>query len=296
MEGHRCGVIAIAGRPNVGKSTLLNQILGSKVAIVTPKPQTTRDRILGVRTDTDVQYLFHDTPGIHEPRKALNRRMVSEAEAALADADVVLMLTDAADVEEAEADRLVLDRVVASRKPAVLAINKIDLMRKNELLPLIAHWSAAHDFRAIVPVSALVGDGIDRLLEEVKVLLPHGPALYPEDDLSDRPLRFLAAEVVREKVMLATREEVPYSVAVEVDEWVEPEPPRAVRISATIHVERESQKAILIGRRGAMIQRIGSEARAEIEAMLERKVMLRLFVKVSEGWASSEEGLKRVGL
>jgi GTP-binding protein Era len=299
MSEHRCGVVAIAGRPNVGKSTLLNRILGSKVAIVTPKPQTTRDRILGVRTDPGVQYLFHDTPGLHKPHKALNRRMVAEAEAALADADVVLMVSDAATpAEAAQIEGPVLAAVAGAGRPVVLAVNKIDLVRKGmaAMLPLIDHWSKAHPFEAIVPVCALSGDGVDRVLSELRRLLPEGPALYPEDELSDRPMRFSAAEIVREKLMMATAQEIPYSTAVTIDEFVEPEAPRAVRISATIHVERESQKRIVVGRGGAVLRAVGTEARQELEALLERKVMLKLFVKVSDAWTTTDEGLRRVGI
>ncbi|HOU52383.1 MAG TPA: GTPase Era [Myxococcota bacterium] len=287
-DDHRCGVVAIAGRPNVGKSTLLNQVLGTKIAIVTPKPQTTRDRILGILTLPDAQVLFHDTPGIHVPSKALNRRMVRLAEEALADADLVLLVTDAHDPATClEEEALVLDRVRGAGRPTLLVLNKIDLRRKADLLPCMDRWRSA-GFEDQVPVSALTGDGVDRLIEEVRKRLPVGPPLYPEDDLSDRPVRYLASEVLREKVFLSTRQEIPYSIAVTIDQFQEPEPPRAIQIDATIHVEKESQKPIVIGRNGAMLKRIGMAARQELEAILGRSVMLRIFVRVDEDWTRSD--------
>ncbi len=294
-NAHRCGVVAIAGRPNVGKSTLLNRLLGTKIAIVTPKPQTTRDRILGILSRPDAQLLFQDTPGIHEPPKPLNRRMMAEAEAALTDADVVLVLTDCTDAASClQQDGLVLDRVRAAGKPTVLGINKIDLLEKPALLPLMDAYANRAGFETVVPVSAATGDGLDDLVDEVVKHLPEGPALYPDDELSDRPLRFLAAEIVREKLMLFTRKEIPYSTAVTIDTFTEPEPPQAVLIEMTIHVERSSQKAIVIGKGGSMLKRIGSAARVDLEGLLERKVMLKLFVRVTEEWASSDDALKRL--
>jgi len=296
MDEHRCGTVAMAGRPNVGKSTLLNRLLGSKIAIVTPKPQTTRDRILGVLTLAHSQILFQDAPGIHQSTKALNRRMVSAALAVLEDCDVVLMVTDARDpVKDLARDEHVLEKVRACGRPAVLAINKVDLLRKPHLLPLIDAYGKRHPFKAIVPVCALDGDGQDGLLSELNLLLPPGPALFPADELSDRPVRFLASEFIREKVMLFTRQEVPYSTAVCIDQFKEPEPPGVINIIATIHLERPSQKAIVIGKGGAMLKRIGTAAREEMEALLGRKVFLELFVRVEEGWASSEKGLNKVG-
>lgn len=294
-SSHRCGVVAIAGRPNVGKSTLLNRLLGTKVAIVTPKPQTTRDRILGIWSQPDAQILFHDTPGIHAPSKALNRRMVAEAEAALADADAILMMTDADDASSCLArDALVLERVRAANKPAVLALNKIDLLSKPALLPLIAAYAKAADWVAIVPISAADGDGVQELIRQLLPLVPEGPAMYPDDELSDRPLRFLAAEIVREKLMLALRQELPYSTAVTIEEFIEPEAPAAVRISALIHVERTSQKGIVIGRGGAMLKQIGIAARTDLQELVGRPVMLRLHVRVDEDWAATDKGISRI--
>ncbi len=294
-NAHRCGVIAIAGRPNVGKSTLLNRILGAKIAIVTPKPQTTRDRILGIWSQPSAQILFHDTPGIHVATKALNRRMVMEAQAALDDADAILMMTDASDPATClKQDNNVINRVRESGKPAVLAINKIDLIEKASLLPLIETYSKAMDFKAIIPISAQDGDGIDNLTDLLVTLIPKGPAMYPDDDLSDRPLRFLVAEIVREKLMLALRHELPYSTAVTIEEFIEPAPPAAVRISALIHVERASQKGIVIGKQGAMLKEIGTAARHDIQDLVGRPVMLTLFVRVDEDWTTTDKGLSTV--
>lgn len=292
---HRCGVVAIAGRPNVGKSTIINRILGAKVAIVTPKPQTTRHRILGILTRPDAQILLYDTPGIHMPKKALNRVMVAHAEAALSDADAVAMVTDVQSTENIKEDALVIERVKAASKPTVLTINKIDLIPKSELLPLIKSYNEIGLFTAIVPVCALTGEGLDALCEELIKFIPEGPALYPDDELSDRPLRFMVAEIIREQVMLYTHQEIPYSTAVTIEEFIEGEPPDVVRISAVIHVERDSQKGIVIGRGGAMLKRIGTAARREIETMLDRKVFLQLYVKVAPNWAESEEGVRRLG-
>jgi len=295
-DGHRCGVVAMAGRPNVGKSTLMNCMLGTKIAIVTPKPQTTRDRILGVLTLENSQILFQDAPGIHRSKKVLNRRMVSEAQAVIDDCDMALMVTDAMNPKTGPVqDERVIQRVEAIRRPVVLALNKVDLVAKPRLLPIIEAYLRRYDFKAIVPVCALTGDGAEALRDEITACLPEGPALYPADELSDRPLRFLAAEFVREKLMLFTRREVPYSTAVTIDEFKEPDPPAAVRITATIHVERSSQKSIVIGKGGGMLKRIGTAARQEIEQLLDRKVFLKLFVRVEEEWTRSERGLRRVG-
>lgn len=300
---HRCGVAAILGRPNVGKSTLLNALLKTKVAIVTPKPQTTRDRILGVLTRPGFQVLFQDTPGMQEPRRALDRRMVAAAAGALADCDVALVVTDARDPGTCRAeDGPVLDRAREAGHPIVVAINKVDLLAKPALLPVMDEVHRRWDPGAIVPVCALTGDGLEDLLGEVVARLPEGPPLVPADTLSDRPLRFLAAELIREKVMLFTHQEVPYSTAVRIEAFEEG---RITRISATVVVERPSQKRIVVGKGGAMIRRIGIAAREEIEALLAgdgptgggrgARVFLDLFVQVEEDWTRTDEGLRRVG-
>ncbi len=299
---HRCGVAAILGRPNVGKSTLLNAFLKTKVAIVTPKPQTTRDRILGVLTRPEFQVLFQDTPGIHEARRALNRRMVAEAARALVDCDVALVVTDARDPGTCRVeDGPVLDRAREAGHPVIVVVNKVDLVAKPALLPLMDEVHRRWEPEAIVPVCAVTGDGLEDLLREVVARLPEGPPLVPADLLSDRPLRFVAAELIREKVMLFTHQEVPYSTAVRIEAFEEG---RTTRISATIVVERPSQKRIVVGKGGAMIRRIGTAAREEIEALLAAagpshrgrrvRVFLDLFVQVDEGWTRTEDGLRRV--
>jgi len=294
-EGFRCGVVAIAGRPNVGKSTFLNFLMGSKIAIVTPKPQTTRDKILGVLTNDDAQILFHDTPGIHQSAKPLNQRMIATALQALNDADVVLMMTDATKPSNVNgADAQVLERVQASGKPAILAINKIDQIDKPLLLPLMQAYTQAGGFKAVVPISAKSGSGISSLVKELTALLPVGEPLYPEDELSDRPMRFLAAEIIREKVTLYTHQEVPYSTAVTIDSWTDGTAGKATKIHATIHVERDSQKAIVIGHGGAMLKRIGVEARKDIEQMAGAKVMLTLNVVTEDNWTESARELDRL--
>ncbi len=300
-RGHRCGVAAILGRPNVGKSTLLNAFLKTKVAIVTPKPQTTRDRILGVLTRPGFQVLFQDTPGIHAPRRALNRRMVAEAQSALADCDVALVVTDARDPDTCRVeDGPILDRAREGGRPVLVVIAKVDLVEKPALLPLMDEVHRRWDPEAIVPVCAATGDGLEDLLREVVARLPEGPPLFPADTLSDRPLRFVAAELIREKVMLFTHQEVPYSTAVRIESFEEG--PRITRISATVVVERPSQKRIVVGKGGAMIRRIGTAAREEIEALLagegaakrRPRVFLDLFVQVDEDWTRTEDGLRRV--
>lgn len=298
---HRCGVAAILGRPNVGKSTLLNAFLKTKVAIVTPKPQTTRDRILGVLTRPGFQVLFQDTPGFHQPHRALNRRMVAEAAGALADCDVALVVTDARDPGTCRVeDGPVLDRAREAGRPIIVVVNKVDLVAKPALLPLMDEVHRRWDPAAIVPVCAVTGDGLEDLLREVVARLPEGPPLYPADTLSDRPLRFVVAELIREKVMLFTHQEVPYSTAVRIESFEEG---RITRVSATVVVERPSQKRIVVGKGGAMIRRIGTAAREEIEAFLARegptdrraRVFLDLFVQVDEHWTRTDDGLRRVG-
>jgi len=294
-EGFRCGVVAIAGRPNVGKSTFLNHLMGSKIAIVTPKPQTTRDRILGIWSDEEAQILFHDTPGIHQSERPLNRRMIATALDACKDADAILMMTDAKrPIAATRDDAQVLERVIAANKPLVLAINKVDLIDKPLLLPLIMAYSKAAPFKAVVPISAKTGSGVQAVVKELVGCIPEGAPLYPEDEISDRPMRFLAAEIIREKVTLFTHQEVPYSTAVTIDSWVDGAKGGATKITATIHVERDSQKAIVIGKAGAMLKRIGTAARQDIEQMSESRVMLTLNVATRENWTESDRELDRL--
>src|SRR5512139_1016222 len=301
----RAGFVAIAGRPNVGKSTLLNRILGEHVAIVTPRPQTTRTRILGVHHGEGRQIAFFDTPGLHRAAGPLNRRMVEVALQTLSEVDAVLLLVEAGtgpggEVEVGEVTRWVIDEVARIGKPVVLGVNKADRAPKPALLPVIAAYKDLHPWAEVVPFSALTGENVDRLLEALARHLPEVEApLFPPDVLTDQAERTLAAEYVREQVMLQTRQEIPYSVAVDVEEFDEAErrdDGGLVRISALVLVERESQKAIVIGKRGAMLKQIGTRARENLERLLGCKVFLRLTVKVEERWSERATSLRKLGI
>lgn len=291
-SGHRSGYVAIVGRPNVGKSTLLNRILGQKVAIVTPKPQTTRGKILGIKTTPQAQVLFIDTPGLHDSPSLLNQRMMESAEAALSDADVVLWMLD---VERSlsVAERRFAARLKERETPVCVALNKIDLKKRAELIPFVAEIAALLPGRDVVPVSAAKGTNVDELLAQLVDMLPVGPRYYDDETLTDQTERMLVQEVVREKVLLLTHHEVPYAVAVTVDAFEEKDDLAVV--DATIHVERPSQKAIVIGARGALIKRIGTDARHELEKVLGRRVYLRLFVRVQEKWTANPARIKEFG-
>jgi GTPase len=293
--GHRSGFVAIVGRPNVGKSTLLNRILGRKIAIVTPKPQTTRRRLLGIKTLPAAQILFVDTPGIHRARDLLNERMVERALASLTDADVALFVIDATQGLQ-KGDRDIAARLPAPPATVIVALNKIDGRDKAALLPLAAEIGALLPERPVVPVSAATGENLDRLLELIESALPEGPRYYPADELTDEPERAIAAEIVREKVMLETREEIPYAVAVTVDAFEEKPDKRLVVIKATIHVARDSQKPIVVGERGARVKAIGRAARLDIEALLGTRVFLELFVRVQADWTKHVARLREFGL
>jgi GTP-binding protein Era len=293
--GHRSGFVSIVGRPNVGKSTLLNRILGRKIAAVTPKPQTTRRRLLGIKTRETAQILLLDTPGIHATRDLLTERMVERAVESLREADVALWVVDAAAGLTA-ADRDVARRLPGGGKPVVVAVNKIDAVSRSELLPLLAAIGALLPDRPVVPVSARTGENLEELLRTIEALLPEGARYYPPEDLTDEPERAIAAEIVREKVMLATRDEVPYAVAVSIDAFEEKPEKGLVVITATIHVARDSQKPIVIGERGARIKAIGQAARHELEALLGTRVFLELFVRVQADWTSRPARLREFGL
>ncbi len=290
---HRSGFIAIAGAPNVGKSTFLNRVLGEKVAITSRKPQTTRNRITGILTRPEFQAAFLDTPGIHAAHSRLNRNLVQTALQAIEETDAVLCMTDTYREARAQAEP-VLAALRRQSKPIVLAINKIDLVAKPELLPLIDHYRQAMEFAAIVPISAQTGQNLEALVGELAGLLPEGPRLFPEDMYTDQTERFLAAELVREKIFNLTEKEVPYATAVDVEDWREEE--GLIRIYATVFVERDSQKAIIIGQRGQMLKRLGQEARGELEALLGVKVFLQLWVRVRKDWRESGRALHELGL
>ncbi|MGH9603071.1 MAG: GTPase Era [Terriglobales bacterium] len=291
----RSGFVSIVGRPNAGKSTLLNALVGEKVAIVTHKPQTTRNRILGMvnlpaeKGRPAAQIVLIDTPGVHKPTSALNRKMMQEVHDALQGRDLVLLIVDAA-VEFGTGDRFVLDLVKRSGGRVFLLLNKIDAIPKPRLLPLIAEYSKLHDFAEIIPISALKRDGLDVLLDKVVRALPEGPRYFPKDQYTDQPERFLAAEIVREKVLVAAAEEVPYATTVQVENFEEL--PGLTRIHATIYCERDGQKKILVGKGGAMLKKIGTSARLELERILGTKVYLELFVKVRPEWRESKRFLE----
>ena len=291
----RSGTIAIVGRPNVGKSTLLNQILGEKVAIVSPKPQTTRNRVTGIRTTETSQIIFLDTPGIHQARSLLNRRMVDVALATLHEVDGVLWLL-AAQERIGPEDERIAETLAAVANPVLVLLNKIDLVSKGKLLPLIQRCSEMLPGKEIVPISALKGDNLPLLLELIEKGLPEGPKLFPEGEYTDQSERFLASEIIREKIFLLTREEIPYGVAVTIDEFTEKEEKNLIVINATVHTERDSHKGILIGKRGAMLKEIGTQAREELEALLGCKIFLELFIRVDEGWTRDPNALREMGL
>lgn len=278
----RSGFVSLVGRPNTGKSTLLNALVGQKVAIVADKPQTTRAAIQGVVTLPEAQIIFVDTPGIHKADSPLNKRLMDTVRAALEERDLLVFVADAAR-PFTEEDRRAVDLVRKTGTPVVLALNKTDLVKeKARLLPLIEQYQAIHEFADYVPVSAAKGHGLDDLRRVILAHLPEGPAYFPEDYVTDQPERYLAAELIREKVLLATRQEVPHSVAVVVDRWEET--PVITRIYATIRVERGGQKAIVIGTRGAMLKRIGTLARQEMERLFGVRIYLDLHVRVEAGW------------
>jgi GTP-binding protein Era len=289
---HRSGFVAILGRPNAGKSTLLNTLLGAKLAIVASKPQTTRTSIQGVLTLPDAQIVFVDTPGIHKSNTLLNKRMMDTVRAAASGPDVVLFLVDSL-APFSQEDTQAIDLVKKTSAPAIAVFTKVDKLEdKPRVLALIDRYRGLHDFADYVPISALKGDGLEILRNEILTRLPEGPALYPPDHLTDQPERFLAAEVLREKILHLTGQEVPHAVAVMIESWEDT--PKLIRIHATIYVERAGQKAILIGAGGAALKRIGTLARQELEKTLERKVFLQTFVKVRPNWRQDPAFLEAV--
>jgi GTP-binding protein Era len=292
--GFRSGFVALTGRPNAGKSTLMNRLVGEKLAIVSPRPQTTRNRITGIRNDPDSQIVFVDTPGLHEPSGRLGEFMMKTAERALEDVDLVGAVIDA--TARSHPDPLVLQTLERVTAPVFCLLNKADLVRPRErMLPVIDAWRQARPFREILPLSALDGTNCDRLLELIRTALPEHPPYFPTDVTTDQPETFYVAEVIREKVFQCTHEEVPYAVAVRVDEIVERREPARLDIRATIFVERDSQKGILIGKGGQMLKRIGTAARLELEAFFGVRVFLGLTVQVRPGWRKDERALREFG-
>ena len=289
---HRAGFVAIVGRPNAGKSTLLNRLVGQKVAIVTSKPQTTRNRIQGIVTRPEGQIVFIDTPGIHEAKSVLNKQMMREVAAAVEGIDVLLLMADAITMQP-HADNLLIDRAKHFRgKAVILALNKVDKLPKAKLLPILEAFHKEFPFAAMVPISALKGDGTDGLVEEILKVLPEAEPYFPEDQVTDQPERFLASEIIREKAIALTYHEVPHALAVIVDKWEEK--PKLLRIEATMHVERASQKKILIGHKGEMLKKVGTQARKELEEILGTKIYLGLFVKVVPDWRDNPQRVREL--
>jgi GTPase len=290
-ETRRAGYVAIIGRPNAGKSTLLNRFVGQKVAIVTSKPQTTRNRIQGIVTMPEGQIVFVDTPGLHEGHTALNRQMMREVAAALEGIDVLLMIVDASRTLP-HADSLLLEKGQRFGGKTILALNKIDLVPKPKLLPLIGAFTKEFPFAAVVPISARKGDGCEDLLKAIFQELPEGEPFFPEDQITDQPERFLVGEIIREKAIDLTYHEVPHALAVVIDQFEET--PKLLRIHATLHVERDSQKKILIGHKGEMLKKIGTAARKELEALLGTKIFLAMFVKVVADWRENPQKVREL--
>ena len=294
-QDFRSGYVAFIGRPNAGKSTLLNRLVGEKIAAVSNKPQTTRHKIQGIVSREDGQIVFVDTPGVHKPGHLLNRRMMAAVHDAILNVDLLVLMRDAS-VSTGNGDRFVLDLVKNAEKPALLVLNKIDKIKaKSDLLPLIEGYSGEHEFAEIVPISALKGDAIDNLLTQIVKHLPVGDPIFGEDEMTDQPLRSIAAEMVREKILASTGEEIPYVTAVVPEVWDDSDP-EITRIFCAIYVERASQKKIVIGKGGSRIKDVGTKARVDIEKLIGKKVFLKLFVKVVEDWRNRERDLDEMGV
>ena len=294
MDGHKSGFIAVIGRPNVGKSTLINRLIGQKIAIMSDKPQTTRNRIMCILTRPEAQMIFLDTPGIHKPLHKLGEYMVKAAEDTLKEVDAIFFVVDATE-KFGSGEKYILDRLQKTKRPVILVVNKLDLIPKEQVLPVIAGYSAKYDFAAAVPISAKEATNLDRLLGEAEKHLPPGPCYYPEDMVTDQPERLIAAELIREKALLLTRDEIPHSLAVDIEE-MKRRRRNVVLIRATIYVERESQKGIVIGKRGALLKEIGVAARQDIAMMLGARVFLDLWVKVKKDWRDRDGAIKSLGL
>ena len=288
----RSGFVGIIGAPNAGKSTLLNQILGQKLSITSSKPQTTRDRILGIHNTPTAQMIFVDTPGIHKSTHLLNRRIVETALAALEDVELIVFVVDVSRRNRSD-ETMILSEMKKSRAPVIMALNKIDLVKKAAVYAAVEEFQGAFDFKAVVPISAEKNIQVDRFLETVEQMLPSGPRLFPEETFTDVSEKFMVREIVREKVFRLTGMEIPYSSAVTVDEFKVEK--RLILIHASIHVARQSQKGIIIGKKGSMLKRIGTSARVDIEQMTGRKILLKLFVKVSKDWNSNGRMLDEFG-
>jgi GTP-binding protein Era len=290
----KSGFVSIIGAPNVGKSTLLNQLIGEKIAIISPKPQTTRNRILAVKTTAEYQMVFLDTPGIHQAKGKLNLAMVRTALATLSTVDLILFLLEAQSPDN-KTNQSVLEALQSVETPSLLVLNKIDLVPEKSLSFVIDRFERLHQFKGSVCISALHGLGIDNLLTKIVSLLPTGPAYYPKDTLTDLPERFFCAEIIREKILNLTSEEIPYAVAVTIGSFKEDEQKNLIRIQADIHVERPSQKGIIIGKKGSMLREIGKQARLDMEKLLGARVFLELWVRIQKKWRKDPRALKEFG-
>lgn len=296
MKKFKSGYVSLTGRPNVGKSTLLNTILGEKVAIVSSKPQTTRNRIIGVATFPDAQIIFIDTPGIHKPKHRLGELMVKEARESVREVDIILFMVDPE--MPGRGDKFIIDILKDLKKPVFLLINKVDTVKKPQMLPVIEAYNKLYPFKETIPISALTGDGIAILIKTIVAYLPEGVKYYPDDMLTDKLERFMVSEIIREKIIKQTEEEVPYSAAVDISQWSErtkEHDGKAIFIHANIYVEREGQKGIIIGKGGLKLKAIGTEARIEIEKLLGTRVFLELKVRIKKDWRSNERTLKELG-
>lgn len=292
-KAFKSGFVSIIGRPNVGKSTLLNQVIGQKVAIMSDKPQTTRNKIHGVYTTDNAQIVFLDTPGIHKPQSKLGNYMMQVAEGTLREVDAILFLVDVSE-GLGGGDRFIIERLKAVETPVILVLNKIDKVHPEQLLPVIAQYKELYDFAEIIPISAIHGSNVNTLLEQTVKYLEEGPMYYPPDQVTDHPEQFVCAELIREKILHLTREEVPHSIAVTIED-MRVEENGVVHISAVIFVERESQKGIIIGKSGSLLKEVGRRARHDIEALLGSKTFLELWVKVKKDWRNQERILRDLG-
>jgi GTP-binding protein Era len=294
IEIFKSGFIGIIGRPNVGKSTLLNAIIGEKIAITTYKPQTTRNRIMGIKNIENGQMIFLDTPGIHRATTPLNQLMVAAAMDTFRSSDILLMMVEATESAHRD-DLMIIDSLRNIRSPVILLINKIDLVRKHTILPLIDRFQHLFTFVEIIPVSALTGDGISLLIERIWEILPEGPKYFPDEMMTDKTERFIAAEIIREKIILLAHQEIPYTTAVVVDSFREDEKKNLIRIQATIHVAKNSQKGIIIGKKGSMLKEIGTRARLDMEKFFATRIYLELFVRVKKDWTHDTRMLSELG-
>ena len=291
---YKSGFVAVIGRPNVGKSTLINKIIGQKIAITSDKPQTTRSRIQCILTQDDAQIIFLDTPGIHKPKFKLGEYMLKAAEGTLKEVDAIFFVIDATE-KFGGGEKYILERLSTTTKPVILVVNKVDLIEREKILPIIAEYSTRRNFAAVVPISAAEGINVDALITEAKKFLPEGVQYYPADMVTDQPERLIIAELIREKILHATQDEVPHSIAVDLEEFTQRDN-GTIFIRATIYVERDSQKKIIIGKGGAMLKNVGAAARPEIEMLLGTKIFLDLWVKVKRDWRNSVGALQSFGL